>query len=130
MDFDRARMPTGGNAHHPAGRLAPATAGWTVAGIALCATAVLSSLILPPPIVLLATGSVLALAGFLLAAALLVAGQRMGRDGTVGWDAAAALVFFGFAAALVADTGETLTALADLRNALTKGTTTAANPDF
>jgi hypothetical protein len=39
----------------------------------------------------------------------------MGRDGTVGWDTAAALVFFGFAAALLADTGEALTTLAQLR---------------
>jgi hypothetical protein len=115
MDFDRARMPAGGNARHPAGRLAPSTAGWTVAGLALCGTAVLSSLVLPSPLVLLATGSVLALAGFVLATALLVAGQRMGRDGTVGWDAAAALVFFGFSAALLADTGDALTALAELR---------------
>jgi hypothetical protein len=65
--------------------------------------------------VLLATGSMLAIAGLALAAALFVAGRRMGRDGTVGWDAAAALVFFGFAAALLADTGEALTALAELR---------------
>ena len=41
--------------------------------------------------------------------------RRMGRDGTVGWDTAAALVFLGFAAALLADTGEALTALAELR---------------
>jgi hypothetical protein len=66
--------------------------------------------------VLLATGSVLAVAGFVLAAALLVAGRHVGRNGTAGWDAAAALVFFGFAAALLADSGAALTALAELRS--------------
>ena len=130
MDFDRARMPAGGSDRHPAGRLAPSTVGWSVAGGALGATAVLSSLILPPPLVLLATGCVLAIAGLVLAAALYAAGRRMGRNGTAGWDTAAALVFFGFAAALLADTGEAMTALADLRDTLTKATTTAANPAF
>jgi hypothetical protein len=33
----------------------------------------------------------------------------------VGWDAAAGLVFLGFAAALLADTGEALAVLAELR---------------
>jgi hypothetical protein len=128
MDIHRARMPAGRNSRHPSGRVAPITVGWTLAGVALCATAALSSLILPAPIVLLATGSTLALAGFVVAAGLLLAGRRLGRDGTVGWDTAAALVFFGFAAALLADTGEALTALADLRHTLT--TVTAANPAF
>lgn len=130
MDMHRARGPADRNARQPPGRLAPSTVGWTVAGAALCTTATLSSLILPAQLVLLATGSALALAGFILAAALLVAGRRMGRDGTVGWDTAAALVFFGFAASLLADTGEALTALADLRDTLTKATTTAAAPAF
>ena len=130
MDFDRARLPAGGNARHPAGHLVPSTVGWTVAGMALCATAVLSSAILPAPLVLLATGSMLALAGFGVAATLLVAGRRMGRDGTVGWDTAAALVFLGFAAALLADTGEALTALADLRHTLTHGDHRRGKPRF
>jgi hypothetical protein len=130
MDMHRARVPVGRNARQPAGRPALSTVGWTVAGAALCITAFLSSLMLPPPLVLVATGSVLALAGFGLAAGLLAAGRRMGRDGTVGWDTAAALVFFGFAAALLADTGEALTALADLRNTLTTATTAAANAAF
>jgi hypothetical protein len=108
-------MPAGGNAHHSHGSLVSSTMGWAVAGAVLCASALFATLLLPPPLVLLATGSVLAVVGLALAAALFVAGRRMGRDGTVGWDAAAALVFFGFAAALLADTGEALTALAELR---------------
>jgi hypothetical protein len=115
MDTHRARMPAGGNARRPAGHLIPSATGWTVAGLALGITALLSSLILPPPLMLFATGSGLAIAGFVLAAALYLAGRRMGRDGTVGWDTAAALIFFGFAAALLADTGEALTALAELQ---------------
>jgi hypothetical protein len=115
MDIDRARMPAGGNARHPAGRFVPSTAGWAMAGLALCATVALSSLLLPAPLVLVATGSVLALAGFALAATLYLSGRRMGRDGIVGWDAAASLVLLGFAAALLADTGAALTAFAELR---------------
>jgi hypothetical protein len=86
-----------------------------VAGTVLCATALLSSLLVPAPLVLLVTGSVLATAGFTVAATLFVAGRRMGRDGTAGWDTAAALVFFGFAAALLTDAGEAFTAIAELR---------------
>ena len=115
MDMHRARMPAGGNAPRPAGHLVPSTTGWTAAGLALALATLLFSLILPPTLVLLATGSVLALAGLGLAAALYLAGARMGRDGTAGWDAAAALVFLGFAAALLADTGEALTAFEDMR---------------
>lgn len=109
------RMPAGGDARYPAGRLAPSVAGWGAAGALLCATMLISSLLLPEPLVLLATGSVLAIAGFVVAAALLLTGRPMGREGTAGWDAAAALVFFGFAAALMADTGAALTALGELR---------------
>jgi hypothetical protein len=54
------------------------------------------------------------LTGFALAAALVLAGRRMGCDAAPGWDAAAALVFLGFAAALLADTGAALTALSEL----------------
>ena len=116
MDLQRTRMPADGNARRPGGHLVPGTAGWTVAGLALGVVLLLSSLVLPAPLVLLATGSVLVVAGLVLAALLLLAGRRMGRDGTVGWDAAATLVFFGFAAALLADTGEALTSLAELRS--------------
>jgi hypothetical protein len=86
-----------------------------MAGLALGATFLLSSLLLPPPLVLLATGSVLAIGGFVVAAVLFLAGRGMGRDGTVGWDMAAAMVLFGFAAALLADTGDALNTIAELR---------------
>jgi hypothetical protein len=108
-------MPAGGPARYGANRLSPGTVGWAIAGAALCVTALASSLLLPEPLVLLATGSVLATAGFAVAAVVFLAGRRLGRDGATGWDAAAALVFLGFAAALLADTGAALTALAELR---------------
>ena len=114
MDIHRARVSAGGNAPHSAAHLVPSATGWIVAGLALGVAALLSSLILPRPLVLLVTGTVLAVAGLVLAAALYLAGRRMGRDVTVGWDTSAALVFFGFAAALLADTGEALTAFAGL----------------
>jgi hypothetical protein len=90
-------------------------AGWGMAGAVLCAAALASSLLLPAPLVLLATGSALVTIGFAVAAGLLLTGHRMGRDGTAGWEMAAALVFLGFAAALLADAGEALTALAELK---------------
>lgn len=96
-------------------RLATVTVGWAIAGAALGATALVLTLLLPPQLVLFATGSVLATAGFAAAAALLVAGRRMRHGATVGWDAAAGLVFLGVAAALLADTGEALAVLAELR---------------
>jgi hypothetical protein len=115
MDIDRARITADGNAHHPVERPVPSAFAWTAAGVALSATALLSSVALPAPLVLLALGSVLALAGFALAGGLYLAGRRIGRDGAAGWDTAAALVFFGFAAALLTDTGEAMTAFAEMR---------------
>lgn len=108
------RMPAGGSTPHPAGSLAPATAGWLMAGGVLGATALASSWLLPPPLVLLAMACALVGIGLVTAAALSSTGHRLGRDGTVGWDMASALVFFGIAAALLTDTGEVLTALAEL----------------
>jgi hypothetical protein len=106
-------------ARHAAERSAPVavpvTVGWTAAGVALGATALLLSLLLPPSLALLTTGCALAIAGFATAAAVRLSGRRMGRDGTVGWDLASALLFLGLAAVLVTDTGEALTALAELR---------------
>jgi hypothetical protein len=96
-----------------AGRLTNATVGWTWAGAALGATVLLLSLLLPSSLVLLATGCVLATAGFATAAAVFLSGRRMGGDGTVGWDLASALVFLGFAAVLLTDMGEALTVLAE-----------------
>ena len=113
------RMLSGAAARYPAERPAPAmvpvTVGWAAAGLALAATALLLSLLLPPSLVLLATGCTLATAGFATAAAVFLSGRRMGRDGTLGWDFASAMVFLGLAAVLVTDTGEALTALAELK---------------
>jgi hypothetical protein len=111
------RTPAGGAARHAAG-LVPVSVGWTIAGGALCATVLLASLLLPPSLVLLATGTALATAGFATAAALFLSGRRMGSDGTAGWDLASSLVLLGFAAALLTDTAEALRALAELGSEL------------
>jgi len=105
------RTPASAAARGAADGLVPATVGWTWAGVALAATALLLSLLLPSSLVLLTTGCVLATAGFVTAAALFLSGRRMGRDGTVGWDLASALIFLGFAAVLLTDMGEALTVL-------------------
>lgn len=94
---------------------APVTVGLTMAGVALCTTALLLSPFLHPSLVLLATGCALAIAGFVTAAALLLSGHRMGRDGTIGWDLASASVFLGLAAVLLTDVGEVLTVSAELK---------------
>lgn len=112
------RTPAGAASRDAAERATvtvPVTTGWTAAGTALGVTALLMSLLLPPSLALLTTGCLLATAGFATAAALFLSGRRMGRDGTAGWDLASALVFLGVAAVLIADMGEALATLAELR---------------
>ena len=89
----------------------PITWGWTTAGLVLAATLVLLTPLLPASLVLLATGCVLATAGFATAAVLHVSGRRMWRDGTAGWDLASALVFLGIAAVLLTNMGEAVAVL-------------------
>jgi hypothetical protein len=98
---------------HPARRPEepPVTLGWTAAGLALVATSLSLSMLLPSSLVLLVTGCVLATAGFVTAAALFLRGRRLGRDATAGWDLASALVFLGFAAVLLTDMGEAVAVL-------------------
>jgi hypothetical protein len=115
MERGTRRTVTGATTRRGAAGQAPGTAGWTAAGVVLLAAASLSALFLPEALVLLATGSALVIVGFAVASVLVLAGRRMGRDATTGWDAAAALVFLGFAAALLADTGAALSAFAELR---------------
>ena len=60
-------MSGSANARRPAGALAQSMGGWMAAGGLLCATVLISSLLLPQALVLLATGSVLTIAGFTVA---------------------------------------------------------------
>jgi hypothetical protein len=106
------RTPAGA-ARHAQEHWVPVTVGWTGAGLTFGATALLLSALLPSSLVLLATGCVVATAGFVAAAALFLSGRRMGRDGTAGWDLASALVFLGFAAVLLTDMGEAITVLTE-----------------
>jgi TRAP-type uncharacterized transport system fused permease subunit len=103
------RTPVGAAAGHVAAR--PVTVGWTAAGLVMAGTMLPLSLLLPPSLVLLSTGCVLATAGFIVAAVLALSGRRMGRDATTGWDVASSLVLLGFAAVLLTDMGEALAVL-------------------
>lgn len=90
------------------------TQGWMlpllIAGAAFIALAKL----LAGPLALPLLSLLLLAGGFALAAALLVAGSRMqGRNAT--WAAAGALVFLGFAAALLSDGQEALAQLERLQ---------------
>jgi hypothetical protein len=108
------RMPAEDVAPAGAAHPAPGSAVWLLSSAAVCAAALLLALVLPGALVLPAMSILLATAGFAIAAGLLLTGHRMGRDGTGGWDLAAALVFCGFAAALLTDTGAALAALAGI----------------
>jgi len=90
-----------------------------VAGIALTAAAKLWA----GPLALPLLSMLLIGAGFVVAAALLLFGSRIGgRNGA--WMAAGALVFLGFAAALLSDGPE---ALAQLERMQAHGIASAAN---
>jgi hypothetical protein len=109
------RMPADDVATDGAERPAPGSAVWILPSAVVCVAALLLAALLPGALVLPAMSIVLAATGFALAAGLYLTGHRMGRNGTPGWDMAAALVFFGFAAALLTNTGEALAALGELR---------------
>lgn len=89
----------------------PATLGWMlpllVAGGAVIALAKL----LAGPLALPLLSMLLLGAGFVLAAALMLAGRRIGQSLGSAWVAAGALVFLGFAAALLSDGPEALAQL-------------------
>ena len=102
MSTDIVKSPTAQNSR---------TQGWMVplliAGAAFIALAKLLAgpLVLPLFSLLVLTG------GFILAAALLFTGSRIGQTRSAAWVAAGALVFLGFAAALLSDGPEALAQL-------------------
>ncbi|MGE5512192.1 MAG: hypothetical protein ACM31O_13175 [Bacteroidota bacterium] len=89
--------------------------GWTCFGVALGALGIVIAAAAPQPLLLPALSILMALAGLSLAALLYLAGFRLGRDGTRGWDIAGALTFVGFAGALLIDSEQALAALEQLR---------------
>jgi len=102
----------------------PAPLGWMlpllVAGGAFIALAKL----LAGPLALPVLSLLLVGTGFLVAAVLLLTGSRIGRSHKTAWVIAGALVFLGFAAALLSDGHE---ALARLERMQAHGIASAGN---
>lgn len=82
----------------------------------LLAAAVGTAATLPAALVLPALGTGLVLAGFALATGLALRRTRLEVDRPNAWDLAAALVFFGFAAGLLADSEQALIALEQMQH--------------
>lgn len=80
--------------------------------------------LLAGPLALPLLSLLLLAAGFILAAVLFLSGSRIGTSHATAWTIAAALVFLGFAGALLSDGHE---ALALLERMHTQGIATAAN---
>jgi hypothetical protein len=77
--------------------------------------------LLPPALVLPALSTLLVLAGFAFASGLYLAGHRIDRGPAEAWTTAGALVFLGFAAAIMADGREALAALEQMQVARVAG---------
>lgn len=94
---------------------APASFSFTTSVTALVAAgAVVLLAALPEQLVLSAIAMLFVAAGMGTAAGLHLAGYRLGVDGHHTWDVAALMVFAGFAAAIMADTGSALATLDEL----------------
>ncbi|KAB2917790.1 MAG: hypothetical protein F9K29_09070 [Hyphomicrobiaceae bacterium] len=63
---------------------------------------------LPSPLVLPVLSTLLVVAGFSMAAILYLAGSRIGKMSSPAWQIAGALVFLGFAAAILSDSEQAL----------------------
>jgi hypothetical protein len=63
----------------------------------------LMSMHLPVALVLPTMSILMVVAGFIVAAILYLSGSRMGRGSSGAWEVAGALVFLGFAAAILSD---------------------------
>lgn len=100
---------------HDTGRLPPHSLGWIGATAMLGAATIALAVLLPAPLVLPALSILLVTIGFTVAAGLYLAGYRMERDHSRGWEFAAVLVFLGFAAAMLTDSREALTVLDQMR---------------
>jgi len=91
---------------------APASFSFTTTVSAIAATSgVLLLAVLPEQLVLPTVAILFVAAGMAIAAGLQLAGFRLGADGHHAWDIAALMVFIGFAAAIMTDTGSALAAL-------------------
>jgi hypothetical protein len=94
---------------------APASFSFTTSVTTIAATGgVLLLATLPEQLFLPAIAMFFVAAGLATAAGLVLAGYRLGVDGHHAWDVAALMVFVGFSAAIMADTGSALAALDEL----------------
>jgi hypothetical protein len=81
----------------------------------LLAAGVVIAAVLPMPLVLPALSILMVLSGFALASGLHLFRHHMDRGPADAWTIAGALVFLGFAAGILADGEEALTALEHIR---------------
>lgn len=84
------------------------TSGWLLGAALLGAAGIAAFTTLPPGLFLPALAVLLTGAGFSLAAGLFLTGARIGDGSGIGWQVAGALVFLGFAAALLGDSEQAL----------------------
>jgi hypothetical protein len=99
----------------------PAALGWMPLLLAAAGAVLLAAKTLGGPLALPALGLLLLISGFAVAIALYAAGGRTGRGHHGAWLAAGALVFLGFAAALLSDGQEALAYLERLHAFRTAG---------
>lgn len=81
---------------------------WLAPVLLLAGAMALIATQLPAPLVLPAASTLLVAAGLALAIGLYLTGSRLGTGRSAAWDAAGALVFLGFAAALLTESEPTL----------------------
>ena len=86
----------------------PATLGWMLPLIVAGGVLIAAAKLFAGPLTVPLLSMLLLGAGFSVAAALLVMGSRLGQGRNPAWMAAGALVFLGFAAALLSDGPEAL----------------------
>lgn len=89
----------------------PATLGWVLPLLVAGGAVITLVNLLAGPLALPLLSLLLLGAGFGLAAALLLTGQRVGQGRGTAWVVAGAVVFLGFAAALLSDGPEALAQL-------------------
>jgi hypothetical protein len=87
---------------------------WPVASLLLIAGAVIVATQLPAPLIPLVTSIFMVTAGLAIAGGCYLAGSRIGQGSSIAWEIAGALVFLGFAAAMLADDARTLSLLAQM----------------
>ena len=93
--------------------------GWMVVAALLAAATLTVALFLPPPLVLPALSILFVSVGFGAAGGLYLSGYRLERDRHPGWEFAGLLVFLGFAATMLTDVPEALSALEQLSIGMT-----------